>query len=84
MKIIGIIPARFASSRFPGKPLVDMLGQTMIQRVYAQVKKSKLNQVIVATDDQRIYDHVLSFGGAACMTAENHPSGTDRCYEALK
>ena len=84
MKIIGIIPARFASSRFPGKPLVDMLGQTMIQRVYAQVKKSKLNQVVVATDDKRIYDHVLSFGGAACMTAENHPSGTDRCYEALK
>jgi 3-deoxy-manno-octulosonate cytidylyltransferase (CMP-KDO synthetase) len=84
MKIIGIIPARFGSSRFPGKPLVDMLGQTMIQRVYAQVKKSKLNQVVVATDDQRIYDHVLSFGGAACMTGENHPSGTDRCFEALK
>jgi 3-deoxy-manno-octulosonate cytidylyltransferase (CMP-KDO synthetase) len=85
MKIIGIIPARFASSRFPGKPLVDMLGQTMIQRVYAQVKKSKqLQQVVVATDDYRIYDHVLSFGGAACMTAENHPSGTDRCFEVLK
>jgi 3-deoxy-manno-octulosonate cytidylyltransferase (CMP-KDO synthetase) len=85
MKIIGIIPARYASSRFPGKPLVDMLGQTMIQRVYAQVKKSKLlQQVIVATDDKRIYDHVLSFGGTACMTAENHPSGTDRCFEALK
>ena len=85
MKIIGIIPARFASSRFPGKPLVDMLGQTMIQRVYAQVKKSKqLQQVVVATDDQRIYDHVLSFGGVACITAENHPSGTDRCFEALK
>jgi 3-deoxy-manno-octulosonate cytidylyltransferase (CMP-KDO synthetase) len=83
MKIIGIIPARFASSRFPGKPLADMLGQTMIQRVYIQVKKSKqLQQVVVATDDQRIYDHVLSFGGAACMTAENHPSGTDRCFEA--
>ncbi|GHM98649.1 3-deoxy-manno-octulosonate cytidylyltransferase [Cytophagales bacterium WSM2-2] len=85
MKIIGIIPARFASSRFPGKPLVDMMGQTMIQRVYNQVKKSKrLQQVMVATDDQRIFDHVISFGGAACMTAENHPSGTDRCYEAFK
>src|SRR5882762_6837802 len=85
MKILGIIPARYASSRFPGKPLVDMLGQTMIQRVYNQVKKSKqLQQVVVATDDQRIYDHVLSFGGVACMTIENHPSGTDRCYEALK
>jgi 3-deoxy-manno-octulosonate cytidylyltransferase (CMP-KDO synthetase) len=85
MKILGIIPARYASSRFPGKPLVDMLGQTMIQRVYAQVKKSKrLSQVVVATDDQRIYDHLVSFGGNACMTHENHPSGTDRCYEALK
>jgi len=85
MKIIGIIPARYASSRFPGKPLVDMLGQTMIQRVYNQVKKSKrLHQVVVATDDKRISDHVLSFGGDACMTAENHPSGTDRCFEALQ
>ncbi len=85
MKILGIIPARYASSRFPGKPLVDMLGQTMIQRVYCQVKKSKkLSQVVVATDDKRIYDHVLSFGGVACMTADNHPSGTDRCFEALK
>lgn len=85
MKILGIIPARYASSRFPGKPLVDMLGHTMIQRVYNQVKKSKkLSHVIVATDDKRIYDHILSFGGNACMTSENHPSGTDRCYEALK
>lgn len=85
MNIIGIIPARYASSRFPGKPLVDMLGQTMIQRVYNQVKKSKrLMRVIVATDDQRIHDHVLSFGGSASMTSEAHPSGTDRCFEALK
>jgi len=85
MKILGIIPARYASSRFPGKPLVDMLGQTMIQRVYNQVKKSKrLSQVVVATDDKRIYDHIVSFGGNACMTGENHPSGTDRCYEALE
>src|SRR6476646_10490614 len=85
MKILGIIPARYASSRFPGKPLVDMLGQTMIQRVYHQVKKSKkLSQVVVATDDKRIYDHIVSFGGKACMTHENHPSGTDRCHEALK
>ena len=85
MKILGIIPARYASSRFPGKPLVNMLGQTMIQRVYNQVKKSKkLSRVVVATDDKRIYDHIVSFGGDACLTAENHPSGTDRCYEALK
>lgn len=85
MRILGIIPARYASSRFPGKPLVDMLGQTMIQRVYHQVSKSKrLHQVVVATDDKRIHDHVLSFGGNACMTSDSHPSGTDRCYEALK
>lgn len=85
MQILGIIPARYASSRFPGKPLVDMLGQTMIQRVHGQVKKSKtLSRVVVATDDARIYDHVLSFGGNACMTREDHPSGTDRCFEALQ
>ncbi|MBS1491738.1 MAG: 3-deoxy-manno-octulosonate cytidylyltransferase [Bacteroidetes bacterium] len=85
MKILGIIPARYASSRFPGKPLADMLGQTMIERVYYQVKKSKLlNQVVVATDDLRIYDHVISFGGNACLTASEHPSGTDRCFEALQ
>lgn len=84
MKILGIIPSRFASSRFPGKPLVDMLGQTMIQRVYNQVKKSKLlSRVVVATDDERILKHVLSFGGDACMTSDRHPSGTDRCYEVL-
>lgn len=85
MKILGIIPARYASSRFPGKPLVDMLGQTMIQRVYQQVKKSvHLTRVVVATDDERIFNHVLSFGGEACMTASHHPSGTDRCFEALQ
>jgi 3-deoxy-manno-octulosonate cytidylyltransferase (CMP-KDO synthetase) len=61
-----------------------MLGQTMIQRVYNQVAKAKqLQKVVVATDDKRIYDHVVSFGGPACMTSENHPSGTDRCFEAL-
>lgn len=85
MKILGIIPARYASSRFPGKPLVDMLGQTMIQRVYHQVKKSaRLSRVVIATDDARIFDHVISFGGEACMTGAHHPSGTDRCFEALQ
>lgn len=82
MKIIGIIPARYESSRFPGKPLIDLKGKTMIQRVYEGAKKSsKLSQVIVATDDQRILDHVISFGGEAVMTSENHTNGTDRCAE---
>ncbi len=85
MKILGIIPARFASSRFPGKPLADIGGKSMIQRVYEQAQKAKsLSKVVVATDDSRIFDHVIGFGGEAYMTAENHPSGTDRCFEALQ
>ena len=84
MKILGIIPARFASSRFPGKPLADIGGKSMIQRVYEQALKAKsLNKVVVATDDARILSHVLSFGGDAVMTDESHPSGTDRCFEAF-
>lgn len=83
--ILGIIPARYQSSRFPGKPLIQILGKSMIQRVYEQAKKSsKLSEVIVATDDERIYEHVLLFGGKVVYTKENHPSGTDRCFEALK
>jgi len=82
MQILGIIPARFASTRFPGKPLVDIAGKSMIQRVYEQAKKcSHLTKVIVATDDTRIYDHVLGFGGVAIMTSADHQSGTDRCAE---
>lgn len=82
--IAGIIPARFASTRFPGKPLAEINGKTMIQRVYEQAVMSQyLDVVVVATDDERIYNHVLSFGGKAVMTAADHPSGTDRCYEAL-
>jgi len=82
--ILGIIPARYASSRFPGKPLIEILGKTMIQRVYEQASQSKLlDKVVVATDDERIFNHVVSFGGAAVMTKEEHPSGTDRCFEAL-
>ncbi len=85
MKILGIIPARFASSRFPGKPLADIGGKSMIQRVYEQALKAKsLSKVVVATDDPRILDHVISFGGDACITSESHPSGTDRCFEALQ
>lgn len=83
--ILGIIPARYASTRFPGKPLIDILGKSMIQRVYEQAEKScLLTQVVVATDDERIYDHVKAFGGNVVYTQENHPSGTDRCFEAFQ
>lgn len=83
MKILGIIPARFESSRFPGKPLAEIAGISMIKRVYRQSEKSKLIQkVLVATDDVRIRDHVAGFGGNVIMTRTDHPSGTDRCYEA--
>lgn len=85
MKIIGLIPARFASTRFPGKPLVDINGKSMIQRVYEQACKAKsLDNVFVATDDDRIHQHVLSFGGKSIMTSTEHQSGTDRCHEAIK
>jgi len=82
MKFVGIIPARYASTRFPGKPLADILGQPMIQRVYERASHV-LDAVVVATDDQRIYDAVVQFGGRVVMTSENHKTGTDRCYEAL-
>ena len=84
MKVIGIIPARYDSTRFPGKPLVDIAGMTMIQRVYNQVKHAaSLNEVVVATDDQRIFDHVKSFAGNVVMTSKDHQSGTDRCAEVI-
>src|SRR5258708_17404210 len=84
MKILGVIPARFASSRLPGKPMADLLGKSMVQRVYMQCKKAKrLSEVVVATDHSRVFDHVVSFGGKACLTSDMHPSGTDRCCEAL-
>ena len=82
MRIIGVIPARFESSRFPGKPLIDLKGKSMIQRVYEGASKaSGLDKVIVATDDQRIYDHVKGFGGDVAMTNSSHQTGTDRCGE---
>ena len=81
MEFIGIIPARYASTRFPGKPLVDIGGKTMIERVYRQASKA-LPRVVVATDDDRIRDAVLGFGGEVVMTSDTHRSGTDRCREA--
>ncbi len=81
MKFIGIIPARYASTRFPGKPLADMKGKYMIQRVYEQACKV-LDRVCVATDDERIFNAVQSFGGQVVMTSTEHRSGTDRCFEA--
>jgi 3-deoxy-manno-octulosonate cytidylyltransferase (CMP-KDO synthetase) len=84
MRVLGIIPARFGSSRFPGKPLIDLKGKSMIQRVYEGAKKSKLiSELIVATDDTRILEEVYRFGGKAEMTEKSHPSGTDRCAEVL-
>jgi len=82
---IGIIPARYASSRFPGKPLIDILGKSMIRRVYEQAKQCEaLNRVLVATDDEQIAREVQSFGGEVVMTSPDHPSGTDRCAEVVR
>ena len=84
MKTIGIIPARYGSTRFEAKPLADILGKSMVQRVWEQCKKSGLlDEVIIATDDQRIYDHAVSFGAQVRMTKVDHQSGTDRCAEVL-
>ena len=84
MTAIGIIPARYHSSRFPGKPLKNILGKSMIRRVYEQAEQSELEKVIVATDDQRIVDEVLSFNGEVTMTSKKHISGTDRCLEVAQ
>ncbi|MCX2494417.1 3-deoxy-manno-octulosonate cytidylyltransferase [Pedobacter sp. PF22-3] len=85
LRVIGIIPARYASTRFPGKPLVDIAGKTMIQRVYEQASKAKsLSKVVVATDDERIADEVTRFGGEFAYTAAHHQSGTDRCAEVIE
>ncbi|MBC7389467.1 MAG: 3-deoxy-manno-octulosonate cytidylyltransferase [Opitutaceae bacterium] len=85
MNVIGIIPARFASSRFPGKMLAEIHGKTMLRRVYEQCLKSKLlNRVIIATDDERIRANCELFSAEVIMTSQDHPSGTDRCYEAFQ
>ena len=85
MRFVAIIPARYDSSRFPGKPLAQINGKTMIQRVYEQASKADyLDDVIVATNDKRIFDHVRSFGGKVFMTDSKHASGTDRCNEVVQ
>lgn len=83
MKSLAIIPARYASTRFPAKPLATLGGKLIIQRVYEQVKRA-VEDVVVATDDDRIMAAVEAFGGRAVMTSTEHRSGTDRCYEALQ
>ncbi len=85
MKILGIIPARYASSRFPGKMLADINGQSMVQRVYEQCKKANsLTKIVIATDDNRIKNVCESFGAQVIMTKPEHPSGTDRSFEAYE
>lgn len=82
---LGIIPARYNSSRFPGKVLVDIAGKSMIHRVYEQAKKAtSLDEVVVATDDERVFQAVEKFGGQVVFTDPNHQSGTDRCAEVIK
>ncbi len=85
MKIIGVIPARYGSTRFPGKPLIIINGKPMIQHVWESSAKSKLiNELYVATDDKRIFDAVNGFGGKAVMTSKKHKSGSDRIGEVIK
>ena len=85
MKVVGVIPSRYASSRLPGKPLKDICGKSMVQRVYERAKQSKLlDEIIVATDDKRIAEEVEKFKGKAVMTSVNHPNGTSRIAEAVK
>lgn len=84
-KVYGIIPTRYSSTRFPGKPLVEIKGKSMVQRVYEQsCQCEKLHAVIVATDDERIFDHVSSFGGRVVMTSVDHISGTSRLGEVIQ
>lgn len=85
IKILGIIPARFASTRFPGKPLIPILGKTLLQRTFENASLvSILDKLLIATDDQRIYDHVMEFGGNPVMTSVRCPTGTDRLAEVLQ
>lgn len=84
-QVVGVIPVRWNSSRFPGKPLADLLGKSLLRRTYENARRSSsLDRLVVATDDQRIFKHVLEFGGEAFMTAEACPTGTDRICEVVK
>ena len=83
--VLAVIPARYASSRLPGKPLIDLGGETLVQRVFNAVRDPGLvGEVVVATDDRRIFDHVESFAGRSVMTSSDHPTGTDRVAEAAR
>jgi 3-deoxy-manno-octulosonate cytidylyltransferase (CMP-KDO synthetase) len=84
MRFLGVIPARYGSTRLSGKPLLDICGHTMIEWVYKRAKQSNLDEVIVATDDKRIYDEVKSFGGNAILTREDHLNGTSRIAEVCE
>ena len=84
MKFLGIIPARYSSTRLEGKPLKMIEGHTMIEWVYKRAKKSNLDALIVATDDERIYNEVTNFGGQAIMTSKNHTNGTSRIAEVCE
>src|ERR1700722_2915017 len=85
MKAIGIIPARFDSTRFPGKPLAQILGKRLLQRTFENAKRAKsLSEILIATDDQRIFDHAASFGAKVEMTSKDCLTGTDRIQEFLE
>ncbi len=85
MRLVGIVPARYGSTRFHGKPLIDIFGKSMVRRVYERASQApELDEVWVATDDARIYDHVKGFGGKVMMTLSTHTSGTERCHEAAE
>ncbi len=83
MKILAVIPSRYASTRFPGKPLADICGKSMVRRVYEQAMATGWDFVAVATDDRRIAEHVTAFGGRVIMTGTHHPNGTSRCLEVV-
>lgn len=84
MKILGVIPSRYASTRFEGKPLKDINGNTMIEWVYKRAKKSNIDEIVVATDDVRIFNKVKEFGGNVIMTSKNHENGTSRIIEVIQ